>query len=179
MSARTLPSLPTFSAETGVVVTASQMALVTAYQQFWADPPMFRMYQTAGQSVASGANTQITCDNGSYDTDSGRSGSSPYSYTIPFAGRWRITGLVVWPTSATGARQTLIFQNGSAIIGAFSSTPGVALTNGTQVTVTVPCNVGDVIALYAWQNSGGPLTTNVGSAQNSFIEGELVSLASP
>lgn len=181
MAARTLPTLPSFT--TGQELTSSLMNQLVAYMAFWANPPMFRMYQaTAQPSVANATDTQITCDTSVYDSDSGRSASTPYAYVIPFAGRWRFTGAVIWAGNVTGSRQTKIFKNGSLIPdGSYVAmqTGPVATNSGLAITVTSLCNVGDVIGLYGYQSSGGTLATSVVSGLPSFFEGRLESLASP
>lgn len=181
MTARTLPTLPTFTM--GQELTSSLMNELVAYMQFWANPPMFRMYQaTAQPSVANAADTQITCDTSTWDSDSGRSTSTPFSYVIPFAGRWTFTGAVIWAGNVTGSRQSKIFKNGALIPdGSYTAMQtGPAATNsGIVVTVTTACNVGDVIGLYGYQSSGGTLATSVVTGLPSYFEGKLASLASP
>jgi hypothetical protein len=180
MAARTLPTLPTFVAEQEL--TSSELNQIVAYQAFWANPPMFSMHQGTSQNITNASNTQITMDTSDFDTDSGRSAATPWSYVIPFAGRWQITVGVVYAGNTTGGRQAMIFQNGVDVTGAFDSDQTIAIgtvTDAAQVTRTFPCNVGDVIAAYTWQDSGGTLATNVSGAQCSFFEGRLVSLASP
>lgn len=178
MAARTLPTMPSWS--TGQELTSSLMNEITAYAQFWSSPPMFRMYQANAQSIANTTFTQIMCDTAQWDTDSGRSAVSPYSYTVPFAGRWELSGIAGFASNGTGARYALFYQNGSAVtttqvdeesVSAAGSTSDIAM-----VTCTVACNVGDVLALYGYQNSGGALNSDAG---HCAFEGRLVSLASP
>lgn len=181
MTARTIPTLPTWAA--GQRVLASNMASMVSYQQFWADPPMFRMYQSVTQSIAATTYVQVTCDTLDYDSDSGRGGSTPYSYTIPvgMGGRWQFTGMVSWSGNATGIRVAAIFKNGSQINGANGADQAGPAGNATNVviTVTVLVNAGDVIGLYGWQNSGGSLSTQTSGGFPSYFEGRLVSLANP
>ena len=179
MAARTIPTLPTWTA--GMRVTGANLAAMVSYQQFWADPPMFRMYQAVAQSINNSTYTQITCDTSEYDTESGRSGSSPYSYTIPTGGRWQFTGMISWSGNATGVRIAALFKNGSQINGANCSEQAAPAANATNVIVsaTVAVTAGDVIGLYGWQSSGGALNTQVGNSFPPFFEGRLISLASP
>jgi hypothetical protein len=180
MAARTLPTLPNFVFQQEL--TSSQMNQLAIYQAFWANPPMFSMHQATTNSMASGTATQLICDVSDYDTDSGRSSATPFSYIVPFAGRWTFSGAINWPGNATGYRYTALYQNGSAVVAGKTNSPVNAAANSsiTEVTKTIPCNVGDVIAIYGVNNSGSALSTVVSDlTQTSFFEGILKSLASP
>lgn len=177
MTARTLPTMPTWTA--GQEITSSQLNQITTYAQFWANPPMFRMYQSVSTNVPTAAGTQVPMDVSQWDTDSGRSAASPYNYVVPFAGRWRFTAMVVYGSNTTGGRQTLIYQNGALAQG---FAPGVSAGSnpaGALAVVTLYCNVGDTIGVWAWQNSGSTLGTDVGTNECSYFEGVLESLANP
>lgn len=173
--------MPSFLA--GQKLTAALLNLIGAYALFWANPPMFRMYQTVAQTLTTGAFTQILCDTSDYDTDSGRSDSSPYSYTIPvgMSGRWKFTGAVSYASSGTANRLAAIYRNGTQITGlneqVQASSNGLTVASASYAEVSV--NAGDVIALYGYQGSGGNLATAVSSGWNSYFEGRLVSLANP
>lgn len=180
MSARTVPTMPSFLA--GQKLTAALLNQVGTYAVFWADKPMFRMYQSVTQSIANTTDTQITCDVSHYDTDSGRQGSSPYSYTIPvgMTGRWRFNWAIAMAVNSAGSRDGYIKVNGNRVTGPEAA--GAAANNDvTQAfgTTTIPVNAGDVISLWMWQNSGGALSTVASSNNVSVFEGELVSLANP
>lgn len=177
-----MPTLPAFPA--GSVLTSGQLTQLITWQQFWANPPMFRMYQTAVQPIPNGADTQVTMDTSKYDTDSGRAIATPWSYTIPvgMTGRWQFTVCIAFSANATGSRQAKIFQNGALIPdGSHASPQAGPATADTSVTITVTdaFNAGDVIAAYGWQNSGAALNTNTTAGLCSFFEGRMVSLANP
>lgn len=181
MATRTIPTLPNWTA--GMRVTGANLAAMVSYQQFWANPPMFSMYQIVAQSIPNATDTQVLMDSNEHDTDSGRSGSSPYSYTIPsgMTGRWRFTCCVKFGGNATGIRQTKLFKNGTLVNAAQSAGQAGPATDFTGYVLSREflCNSGDVIAVYGYQNSGGALNTNVGGSLNSYFEGQLVSLANP
>jgi hypothetical protein len=144
---------------------------------------MFRMYQSIAQSVANSAYVQILNDTSESDTETGRSGTSPYSYTVPAGqgGRWTFTGVISWSGNAAGIRIAAIFKNGSQINGANVAAmagPGANATN-VSVSATVAVNAGDVIGLYGYQSSGGALSTNIGGSFPPAFEGRLVSLGTP
>jgi len=180
MAARTVPTMPDWSLNEEI--TSSLLQQITTYARFWANRPMFRMYQTVVQSIPNGADTQMTMDTLDYDTDSGRAGSSPWSYVIPvgMSGRWRFTVLYSAVGNATGARQPKLYKNGALATGGYTgaqASPATA-SHGGQLVLTLACAAGDVMGAYAWQNSGGALNTNLG-AQCSVFEGVLESLATP
>lgn len=181
MSARTVPTLPSFS--TNQVLTASEMTQIMTWNKFWANPPMFRMYQTAVQSIPNLTFTQITCDVSDYDSDSGRGLATPWSYTIPvgMSGRWRFSCAISWAANATGVRGAAIYVNGAQANGAFWAAETAPATNVPSVggATTIAVNAGDQIALYGEQGSGGALNTNTAVSLYSYLEGKLESLASP
>lgn len=179
MTARTVPTMPNFLA--GQKLTAALLNQVGTYGVFWANKPMFRMYQSVGQSIPNTTNTQVTMDTSLYDTDSGRAASSPYSYVIPvgMTGRWKFSWGVSWAANTTGSRVAILYRNGAAVLG---DTDDVAADNDIPAdngTATVPVNAGDVMGIYVYQNSGGALSTTANAQFASFFEGELDSLANP
>ncbi len=178
MAARTLPTLPSWTA--GQRVLASQLQQITTWGAFKDNPPGFSMTHTIGISVSNGVYTQIPMDTLEWDSDSGRGGSTPWSYTIPIgmSGRWTFSYKVSWAVNNTGDRLVSLYKNGSIISsGQISGPPTTTAHNAENSTTrTVLCAGGDVMAVYALQSitGGGALSTNSG-----FFEGRLTSLANP
>jgi hypothetical protein len=174
--------MPSFLA--GQKLTATLLNQIGTYTAFWANPPMFRMYQSVAQPMPNGAFAQILMDAGSgvgaWDTDSGRSGTSPYSYIIPvgMTGRWRFNWKVGFSSNATGVRAAQLYKNGSSIGDEeFINAPASGAASYVLGTASVLVNAGDVLSAWGYQSSGAPLNTDTNSP--SFFEGELQSLASP
>lgn len=177
MAARTLPTMPDWSLDQEI--TSALLNQVTTYARFWANRPMFRMYQSGAQSIPSGTATQIACDTPVWDTDSGRSIVNPYNYVIPFNGRWTFHGAAVFSPNSTGARVAFIYQNGAPVTAASVPYGNAGTINaGAFITVTIACSIGDTIGLYGYQSSGIALNTS-SAGQLSYLEGKLESLASP
>lgn len=179
MAARALPTMPTWTANQEI--TSTLLNQVTTYTQFWANRPCFRMYQNTVQSVPNLTLTQITNDTEEWDSDNGRSSATPWSYVIPYAGRWKFTVLNAWNANATGIRASVLYQNGSQAPGGYVAIPASPASFATCVglTLTIPCNALDTIAAYGEQGSGGALSTFSSADIFSFFEGELTSLGSP
>jgi hypothetical protein len=178
MTARSLPTAPSWT--TNQEITSSLLNQISTYMTFFANPPCFRAEQHTTQSVATATNTQITCDTTIHDSDSGLSTSTPFSYVVPFAGIWDFFGGVGYVSNTTGIRIPMIWQNGAVINGGGSDQAEVATTALSEVQVAgIPCNVGDVIALYSYQTSGSSLATAPVGGQCSWFAGRLVSLQSP
>jgi hypothetical protein len=177
VAARTLPTMPDWT--TGQEITSALLNQITTYNRFWANRPMFRMYQSAAQSIPTASATQIACDTPVWDTDSGRSAVNPYNYVVPFTGRWVVRGAAIFNANATGARVAFIYQNGVQIPAASVPFGNAGTINGGAfVEVTIACNIGDTLGLYGYQSSGGALNT-AGAGQLSYFEGQLESLGSP
>jgi hypothetical protein len=181
VAARTLPTAPNFGANSEL--TSTQLNALVTYQEFWSSPPCFRAEQhvSGGQSIPNPTNTQVTCETTVHDSDSGLSTSSPYSYTIPYAGVWDFAGTVGMVSNTTGIRQPGILQNGSYVNGAGPEYPAFSGVMVMHVVADgVLCNVGDVIGLYVYQNTGAALSTYTGVGQGySVFTGRLVSLQNP
>jgi hypothetical protein len=181
MAARSLPTAPNFPANSEL--TSTQLNEFVTWNAFWASPPCFRAEQhvSGGQSIPNSTNTQVTCETVVHDSDSGLSTVSPYSYTVPFAGVWDFSGTVGMASNTTGIRQPGILQNGTYINGAgpeYGEFSGVMVMH--VVASGVLCNVGDVIGLYVFQNSGAALSTYTSLGQGcSVFAGKLVSLQNP
>lgn len=182
MSARTVPPVPSWFA--GQKLNAAGLNGISTWQNFWANRPMFRMYQAVAQSVPSAAWTQITMDTLDYDTDSGRALGSPWSYTIPvgMSGRWRFTYKTAWTANATGFRSVGLYINGNQATGTnnFTSAVSGVSTFAIGPTETFRVNAGDVINVWGYQSTAGALNTGVGGTPDySYFEGVLDSLATP
>ena len=172
--------MPSFLA--GQKLTATLLNQIGTYTTFWANLPMFRMYQTATQSLANTSFVQVTMDTVDYDTDSGRAGTSPYSYTIPvgMTGRWAFKVTVAFAANATGSREAHIYRNGSQVrpvSEAEQNTGSNIVTASVSATLTV--NAGDVMSAIGYQSSGGALSTYADAVVASAFEGRLISLANP
>lgn len=184
MTARTVPTLPTFPANTEL--TSGQLTQLNTYMAFWTSRPMFKMYQSAAQSVPSGVFTQITMDTVAWDTDSGRALASPWSFVIPIGmnGRWRFAWKVGFAVNATGVRIAALYQNGTEVVGAQADEQSVSTASRTTDvsggTATISCAGGDVISVWGFQDSGGALNTDSGAiGAASVFEGSFESLANP
>ncbi|MDH6134664.1 hypothetical protein P3T37_004068 [Kitasatospora sp. MAA4] len=178
MAARLLPTAPAWSANQEI--TSTLLNQISTYLQFWANPPSFRAEQHTVQSLANATTAQITCETTVHDSDTGLSTSSPFSYVVPFAGIWDFDGGVGFAANATGLRAPMICQNGTQINGGgpiYSQVANSALFLTSAKGVV--CNVGDVIGLYAQQQSGAALSTSNSSGQYSWFAGRLVSLQTP
>jgi hypothetical protein len=180
MAARIVPTMPDWTSRQ--LTTSALLEQITTYVRFWANPPMFRMYQSIAQSIPNNAFTQLTLDTPDYDTDSGRSGISPYSYTIPagMTGRWRFTIKNSLAVNATGMRLGQLYKNGVGLPQPQKfEVPNGSFPGQVLITVTIPVSAGDVMAAYVWQNITGGGALNTDTTTPSYFEGQLVSLATP
>lgn len=128
--------------------------------------PRFKGYASTGQSIAtgSGADTAVTLDTESYDSDNGHSTVTNASrYTIQVAGTYLIMATASFPTSATGNRKLGLNVNGANMNGGVFTGPAMAGNSWSAcVCVEQALTVGDYVEMVVWQTSGGPLTLNSG-----------------
>lgn len=138
------------------------------------DPPVFTGTQTTAQSIPNNAFTPVTIDSEVTDTAGGHDNTTnPTRYTCQVAGVYLLSGVVVFPTTATGTRGCSIGLNGS-VNGIAGSEALIAPSPGFATTIVTPPTyqrlaVGDYVSLLAFQNSGAALnTSSVGAARTSF-----------
>lgn len=130
--------------------------------------PRFKGYASTGQSIAtgSGADTAVTLDSESYDSDNGHSVSTNTSrYTIQVAGTYLIMATAGFPTNSTGNRKLGININGANANGGVFTGPAMASNSWAAcVCVEQALVVGDYVEMVVWQTSGGALSLNAGGS---------------
>lgn len=128
--------------------------------------PRFRGFQASAQSIANNTWTNLTIDSEVYDSDNGHSTTTNTSrYTVQVPGTYLVIGSVGYVANASANRAIRIAVTGSAVAGSFVKT-SPADTSGSTGLVTachVVCVAGDYIEVMGNQNSGGALSTAVGS----------------
>lgn len=130
--------------------------------------PRFKGYASTGQSIAtgSGADTAVTLDSESYDSDNGHSTTVNTSrYTIQVAGTYLIMATAGFPTNSTGNRKLGININGSNANGGVFTGPAMASNSWAAcVGVEQALVVGDYIEMVVWQTSTISLSLNAGGS---------------
>jgi hypothetical protein len=151
----------------GQLVTAALMnSNIQALGAFLLAPPLFCGYQATAQSIATGTTgSPILIDTNVLDSDSGHSTVTNTSeYIIQVAGTYLAFGQVSFVPNATGPRGGTIYQNAATVnrIQPQVTTAGTAVTTTVAFIGFLVCNVGDIIQVYGWQESGGALSTEAG-----------------
>jgi hypothetical protein len=125
------------------------------------------VYNSTGQSINNTTNTAMNMDTEVFDTDGFHDTSTNNSrITVPAgkAGYYHIVGTYSPLDNANGVRSANIYKNGSLYFQ--NSGPGWATYGGSvQVTGVIYLAETDYVQLFAWQSSGGALSTN---ANNTF-----------
>lgn len=130
--------------------------------------PIAKVRQTTNQTLTTGIDTVITMTTVEFDNYSAyNTGTS--TYTVPMAGWYQISVAVAFSTNTTGRRASEVYKNGSSLQQFYCVT-----TASTGVTVALSTNIallafGDLIVPRGAQDSGGNLTTQVGSGYNSWM----------
>lgn len=93
-------------------------------------------------------------------------------FVAPFTGLFNIYATIVWPSNAVNARYTQILVNGASV-GANEVAPaGTGAGDVTIVPLTLVdyyLRAGDVVALNAYQSSGGALNITSASLRVSLV----------
>lgn len=157
----TLPVYRTWVA--GEVVTAAYFnSNVRDAGNFWLSVPTFEGRQTVAQSLTSGTGAAITFDAEDFDNDNGHSTVSNTSrYTPQTPGRFQHSGGVGFASSASGSRWAYWCLNGTPLFGASQSIPGNIARIATPTLTSVVNGSSDFLELFALQNTGGALNTDV------------------
>ena len=129
--------------------------------------------KSANQSISNATGTFISFDTESFDTNGFHSNTvNNTRFTIPtgYAGKYLVTGILVWAANSSGQRVNYIFKNGS-LLHLTTSQPLSAsgATTAAIVSQVVNLAVGDYVELQGYQDSGGALNmTGVNSWDTNF-----------
>jgi len=130
-------------------------------------------YYSTSQSIANLTQQALLCDTNLIDTSSIHSTTVNTSrFTVPagYAGKWSIAAQAQWVPGSVGARQLSVFKNGVQQQGA-SVVGGVTSNQSEYVEQTLQCAVGDYLEIYAFQNSGAPVSI---STQGMLIKAQFM-----
>src|SRR3989304_1047524 len=128
-----------------------------------------RVYNSANISTTSGVAAVLTFDSERFDTDGIHSTSSNTSrLTCVTAGKYIITGNVMWASNTVGRRQLKIVLNGATTIAFMDETAHQTFEHAETITTIYDLAVGDYVELHAYQDSTGLL--NVLNSANSSPE---------
>jgi len=122
-----------------------------------------RVRRTTTQSLTTAVAAAIAFDAERYDTTAFHDTASNTSrFTIPsgMAGKYLITGCVEFANNATGVRALSIRHNVGGTLLAAVNTPAISGDTTILTIATIyDLAVGDYVELFAYQTSGGALTT--------------------
>ena len=143
----------------GDILTAAAIAQVRTNQEFFIDPPACSVYNSAVQSIPNATSTALTANSENYDNDSMHSTATNTSrITIQTAGRYLLSGTILYDNNATGARSVTFRKNGTTSYVATSAPNiGSTLDMGISGMRTLVLAAGDYVECLGYQNSGGAL----------------------
>jgi len=135
---------------------------------FLMTPPSAQLRQIVAQNLTTSVGAAITFTTADWDTDylggTGHSNSVNTSrYTANYQGKYLVAGAVAFAASAAGRRLTWWAVNGVTVNASETAGPTTAASSCEVVarTMEVPLNVNDYVELWAQQESGGTIATNV------------------
>jgi hypothetical protein len=133
--------------------------------------PAFSYYASAGTSITNVTFTKVLFATSEFDTASAVSSST---FTPTVAGYYQINASVFTSTNPSCERTLSVFKNGASFK---NGQDFVAAIYGTTVNCIVYLNGStDYVEIYAYQTSGGSLTTNA-FAQQTYFQGFLARAA--
>lgn len=169
--AMTIPAVPTFAV--GQKLTAATMTQIGQLLTAATDGPRGRAYSSNGQTIPNGTATKINFQGASVKDITWTAGA-PTELVIATPGRYEVSAVATFDVNTTGYRIARIGLNSGTdysvgAIGHCSSAPAT----GAWTTLVIPpldvsLDAGDVLELWALQNSGATLATVTGMTQCSL-----------
>lgn len=157
---------------TGQVFTAATLQQANDNDEFLIDPPACSVYGSAAQTLTTDTLTAMNANSELYDNNSMHSTSTNTSrITCQTAGRYWVSGSVIFATNGTSERSIEFRKNGTT---QYLGLKVNANTAGSQNTVlsavrTVVLAAGDYIEVMARQRSGGNLDCSLDEFAAMFI----------
>ena len=129
-----------------------------------------RVYKSSAQSISNSTVTDLTFDSETFDTDAFHSTSSNTDrLTVPAgkAGKYLVIAKMSFNGGVNGIRQVFIYKNTTEIeVLTWQNTSN---SNADMCLSTiVDLAVADYVKMVCWQNNGGALNANSGSAYTAF-----------
>jgi hypothetical protein len=140
--------------------------------------PAFSAYPSASQSIASVTFTKLQFNTVTFDTSSPVAyDTTNYRFLPKTAGYYQVVGSYYLPAAASGQQIISLYKNGSAV-----STASYAFTSTASIqpsfTYLIYLNGStDYIELYAYQGSGGSLSTLSSRPDLNYFQAVLVRTA--
>lgn len=164
---------------TGTIVTETQLDTLSDDISFLANAPRVSAFNSAVQSIASGAWTTLTFDSERWDTDTMHSTATNTSrLTVVTAGAYQAGGGVKLASAAAGDRGIRILLNGTFPIAEEEFYLGATQTTSLHIATGRPfgLSAGDYLELQVIQASGGAVNTAVVSYSSPEFGAGWVSL---
>ena len=157
----------------GQVLTADSTAATGLAWATVTTTPTFsgvRVFKSATQSISNSTVTDLTFDSETFDTDAFHSTSSNTDrLTVPAgkAGKYLVIAKMSFNGGVNGIRQVFIYKNTTEIeVLTWQNTSN---SNADMCLSTiVDLAVADYVKMVCWQNNGGSLNANSGSAYTAF-----------
>lgn len=129
-----------------------------------------RVFKSSSQSISNSTVTDLTFDSETFDTDAFHSTSSNTDrLTVPAgkAGKYLVIAKMSFNGGVNGIRQVFIYKNTTEIeVLTWQNTSN---SNADMCLSTiVDLAVADYVKMVCWQNNGGSLNANSGSAYTAF-----------
>ena len=180
-----MPVVPGSHTVTGTVATTSEMnSFFRDPINFLLAPPIAELRQTVAQSLTNATFTAITFDTEDVDKDVSGAGGHSTSvntsrFTAVYPGWYQVSGGVGFANNLTNVRITHIRVNGTTLNGSrqlmTAANSGINATMVPVRTKHVFLNVNDYVEVWAFQDSGGALNTDVNAETQSTMTVRWVS----
>jgi hypothetical protein len=126
--------------------------------------------KTANQTISNNSVTKITFDSENYDTNGFHDNSTNNTrITIPtgYGGKYMFTFIASWENNSTGWRSIIFYVNGSEAenVSRLNNSGTIMVANAS---LCLNLNAGDYVEFAGYQNSGGTISINAGTASQNL-----------
>jgi hypothetical protein len=138
--------------------------------------PAVRVYHNATQSLTSATETALAFNTEVYDQAGNAvdtmhdTATNNSRLTCRYAGIYHVTGNIQFAGNATGSRTLFLRVNGTAsqYLGYVAIAASATVPQALHVSSDLNLAVNDYVQLFAYQDSGGALNVNAGTALAPF-----------
>jgi hypothetical protein len=125
-------------------------------------------YNTAETTLTNGGSTTIPWPTKDFDTH-GQMNTSTGVYTVPVAGKYRVSATIQIATTLTAARMGLFIYHGATAMAFVASIQTTGTNTSVSVTKTIQCLAGDTLSIQGNNANGSGTTTITTNTNDNFV----------
>ena len=165
-------TIDTVSGTTNLTIGSSNSSTVTfeSGASTGHNYPAFLAYQTNAQAIATASNVKVQFDTELFDSDGMYDHSTNYRFTPTKAGKYVVGAKIKYDNTASSRVYTMIYKNGSEYERSEKRNDSSGTDPDPISNLIIDFNgSSDYVEVYARQESGGSVNTNVGNVTRMYF----------